>query len=495
MKDGKNSKKKSSEKKGKLVLVSNGEPYVHEKTEGGYKSKKLPGGLTTGLDPLMRKEKGLWIAWGRGNDDFEVVDKKNRVKVPDQNGYTLKRINLSEEEVNGFYYGFSNEIMWPICHNFIDKANFQHSYWETYQKVNRKYTEAVLDETGKNDMIWIHDYHLTLVPNMIRKERNNPKISLFWHIPWPSWEAFRTLPWKHEIMEGLLASDFIGFHTPQLLSNFLTCASKLGAEVNRGKATITYNNHKTLVSDIPLGVDFDELSSYQEKCITEKKCRDIKQHYHAEKLIFGVDRLDYTKGILQRLLAMERLFEKYPEYIGKATLVQRISPSRTRVDEYRKMRDEINKKIAEINGRFQKDEWVPIKYFHGSVPQEELLPYFSTADIALITPLIDGMNLVSKEYISVKENGILILSEFAGAAVALKDALTVNPYNIEEVADSIHNALEMPDKERDKRYQNMRDKVSRYDINWWRDVFLKSWENIYNQQTEEAVNDSISAIQ
>ncbi|MFP4016221.1 MAG: trehalose-6-phosphate synthase [Halanaerobiales bacterium] len=487
--------KKRSEQDGKLVLVSNGEPYVHEKNREGYKCTKVPGGLTTGLDPLMQNEKGLWIAWGRGNDDFEIVDENNRVKVPDENGYTLKRIKLSDEELNGFYYGFSNETMWPICHNFIDKANFRHNYWDTYQKVNRKYAEATLEESSEDDMIWVHDYHLTLLPAMIRKVRENAKISLFWHIPWPSWEAFSTLPWKHEIMEGLLASDFIAFHTPHLASNFLTCASRLGAEVNHGRSTVIFDKHKSMVSAIPLGVDYDGLSSYSKRCMTEENCRDIKQYYHAEKLIFAVDRLDYTKGILERLMAMERFFEKYPEYIGKVTLVQRISPSRTKVEEYRKMREEINKKIAEINGRFQIDEWVPIKYFHGSVPQEELLPYFQAADIALITPLIDGMNLVSKEYLSVKKNGILILSEFAGAAATLKEALKVNPYNIEEVADSIHYALEMPEDERNRRYQNLKDKVSRYDINWWRDVFLESWENIYDKNTEDAENESISAIQ
>ncbi len=479
---------------GKLVLISNGEPYVHEESEDGLSCRKLPGGLTTGLDPLMKKEKGLWIAWGRGDDDFKAVDNKNRVKVPDENGYTLKRVRLSKEELDGFYYGFSNETMWPICHNFIDKANFKHEYWSSYQNVNKKYAEATLEDTKENDLIWVHDYHLTLVPKLIRKKRNNAKISLFWHIPWPSWESFSTLPWKKEIMEGLLASDFIGFHTPHLVNNFLVCAGKLGGDINREKGTINYNGHKTVVTAIPLGVDYEELSSYRKKCDIEKNCKDIKEYYHAEKLIFGVDRLDYTKGILERLYAMERLFEKHPEYIGKVTLVQRVSPSRIKVDEYKRMREEINRKIASINGRFQIDEWVPIKYFHGSVPQKDLLPYFQAADIALITPLIDGMNLVSKEYLAVKENGVLILSEFAGAAETLKDALIVNPYNIEEVADSIHYGLEMPENERFERYSKLKNKISKYDINWWRDVFLQRWEKIYIDQEKGAENEAISVI-
>ncbi len=479
---------------GKLVLISNGEPYVHEESENGLSCRKLPGGLTTGLDPLMKKEKGLWIAWGRGDDDFKAVDDKNRVKVPDENGYTLKRVKLSKEELDGFYYGFSNETMWPICHNFIDKANFKHEYWSSYQDVNKEYAEATLEDTEENDLIWIHDYHLALVPKLIRKKRNNAKISLFWHIPWPSWESFSTLPWKKEIMDGLLASDFIGFHTPHLVSNFLVCAEKLGADINREKGTINYNGHITVVTAIPLGVDYENLSSYSKKCDIEKNCKDIKETYHAEKLIFGVDRLDYTKGILERLYAMERLFEKHPEYIGKVTLVQRVSPSRIKVDEYKRMREGINRKIASINGRFQIDEWVPIKYFHGSVPQKELLPYFQAADIALITPLIDGMNLVAKEYLAVKENGILILSEFAGAADTLQEALIVNPYNIEDVADSIHYGLEMPEKERLERYNKLKNKISKYDINWWRDVFLQRWERTYKDQEKGAVHEAIPII-
>ncbi|MFW6022877.1 MAG: alpha,alpha-trehalose-phosphate synthase (UDP-forming) [Halanaerobiaceae bacterium] len=483
-----------SKNNGKLVLISNGEPYVHEKTKEGLNCRKLPGGLTTGLDPLMKKEKGLWIAWGRGDDDFEAVDESNKVKVPDENGYTLKRIKLTEEELDGFYYGFSNETMWPISHNFIDKANFEHDYWDIYKSVNEKYAEATLEDTNEDDLIWVHDYHLTLLPGLIREKRENAKISLFWHIPWPSWESFSTLPWKKEILEGVLASDFIGFHTPHLVNNFITCAHKLGAKVDRDKGIVTYKGHKTYATAIPLGVDFESLSSYKEKCDIEKNCRDIKQHYKAEKLIFGVDRLDYTKGILERLLAMERLFHKYPEHKGKVTLVQRIAPSRTQVEEYIKMREEINRKISEINGRFQKDYWVPIKYFHGSVPQEELLPYFNAADIGLITPLIDGMNLVSKEYLAVKENGLLILSEFAGAAATLKEALIVNPYNIEEVADTLDKAIKMSDNEVEARYKKLKNRIQKYDINWWRDVFLKKWLEIYEDTDTGVEDDTLSAI-
>ncbi|MFW6270646.1 MAG: alpha,alpha-trehalose-phosphate synthase (UDP-forming) [Bacillota bacterium] len=463
----------------RLVLISNGEPYRHEKTEDDFKCTKLPGGLTTGLDPLMKKEKGLWIAWGRGEDDFKVLNENNSIKVPDQSGYTLKRISLSTEDVNDFYYGFSNEVMWPICHNFVDKANFKKEYWQSYKKVNKKYARAALEEITENDLIWIHDYHLTLVAKELKEKNNENKIALFWHIPWPAWEAFRTIPWKNEIMAGLLANDFFAFHTKDHVKNFLNCADKLGATVDFEKSYITYKGGKTYVSAIPLGVDYKNLSKALNDCEKDKDCENIKKYYHAEKIIFGVDRLDYTKGIYERLDAMEALYEKYPQYIGKVTLIQRISPSRSEVEEYQNMREEINRKIAAINGRFQIDQWQPIKYFHGSVPQKELYPYFQAADIALITPLIDGMNLVAKEYLSVKEDGVLILSKFAGAAENLKEALQVNPYNTEEVVEMIHKAIEMPAEERKKRYQNLRDKIATYDINWWRDTFLKKWKELY----------------
>ncbi|MFW6001536.1 MAG: alpha,alpha-trehalose-phosphate synthase (UDP-forming) [Halanaerobium sp.] len=462
----------------RLVLVSNGEPYKHVYKDNEVKMEKLAGGLTTGLDPMMQEGNGLWIAWGRGEADFEIVDKENKVKVPDESGYTLKRVNLTQEEQDGFYYGFSNEVMWPICHTFISRANYDEEYWQTYKKVNRKYADSIEEELQEDDLVWIHDYHLALVPAML-KENNDVNLSLFWHIPWPAWEAFRTIPWREEILKGLLASDFIGFHTDLFVYNFLNCAKKIGADVDFSTHEVSYKGNKTKVMSVPLGIDVDSFEELTEDKKYLKAADAVKESYGCEKLIFAVDRLDYTKGIEERLDGIARFFEKYPEYKGKVTVVQRIAPSRTEVEEYQIMKESIERKIAAINGKLQKDEWVPVKYFYGSVPQKDLLPYYKAADVGLITAVIDGMNLVAKEYAAVQDDGVLILSEFAGAAQYMDQALQVNPYHVEALADTIYQALEMDNAEKNQRLEKLQKNLRKYDINWWRDYFLENWLGYY----------------
>ena len=461
----------------RLVLVSNGEPYKHIFEDQEVKQQKLAGGLTTGLDPVMQEDNGLWIAWGRGEADFEVVDQENKVQVPDAEGYTLKRVKLSSEEKNGFYYGFSNEVMWPISHTFISKANFKEKYWQSYKKVNKKYADNIKEELKEDDLVWIHDYHLALVPGML--EDKEAKTALFWHIPWPAWEAFRTIPWRQEILEGMLAADFLAFHTDLFVYNFLSCAQKIGAEVDFSAREVYYQGSKTKVESVPLGIDYQRFSNLAQDQDYLKKARELKESYETEKLIFAVDRLDYTKGIEERLKGIDRFFEKYPQYKSKVTFVQRVAPSRTGIEEYQQMKERIEKKVAEINGKYQKDQWQPVKYFYGSVPQKKLLPYYKAADLALITALIDGMNLVAKEYLAVQDSGVLLLSEFAGAAEYLDSALKVNPYNTEELADSIFKGLEMSESEKRNRLQAAQADLREYDINWWRDYFLKEWVDSY----------------
>lgn len=464
----------------RLVLVSNGEPYKHVYEANELKLEKLAGGLTTGLDPMMQEDDGLWIAWGRGEADFAAADENNKLRVPDEDGYTLKRVELSEEEKNGFYYGFSNEIMWPISHTFISKANYRENYWQSYKKVNQKYAANVLEELQEDDLVWIHDYHLALLPGLLKEENSEVKTSLFWHIPWPAWEAFRTIPWRREILEGMLAADFLAFHTDLFVYNFLNCAKKIGAKVDFSEREIYYQGSKTKVESVPLGIDYQRFYNLSHDEDYLKKAREIKESYKTEQLMFAVDRLDYTKGIEERLKAVDRFFEKYPEYQGELTFVQRVAPSRTGIEEYQKMKERIDKKVAEINGKYQKDQWQPVKYFYGSVPQDELLPYYKAADLALITALIDGMNLVAKEYLAVQDSGVLLLSEFAGAAEYLDSAIKVNPYNIEEVADSIYQGLEMSAVERNKRLKSAQKDLQEYDISWWRNYFLKEWLNSYD---------------
>ncbi|MFW5992383.1 MAG: alpha,alpha-trehalose-phosphate synthase (UDP-forming), partial [Halanaerobiaceae bacterium] len=424
--------------------------------------------------------KGLWIAWGRGSSDFAVVNRENKVKVPDEDGYTLKRINLRKNEVEGFYYGFANEIMWPICHNLVTKARFVPEYWQKYRQVNKKYARAALDEMKNDDLIWIHDYHLTLVPGMIKEENPEAKIAFFWHIPWPPREAFTTIPWQKEILSKMMTADFLGFHTSQHVHNFMESAREIGAEVDFNRNLIKYNGHTSKALPVPLGIDYDSFKIGNDPEI-KSKARKLKENFHADRLIFGVDRLDYTKGILERLQAVDLLFSEHPQYRGSVTLVQRISPSRTRVQEYKNMRQEINQKVGDINGKYQQEDWVPIRYFRQSVPQEELLPYYRAADLALITPLVDGMNLVAKEYIAAQNDGVLILSKFAGAAEELQEAELVNPYHIHEVAETIHHSLQREKEARNQTMSKLKQKVKKHDLDWWRDKFMEEWMSLYDR--------------
>lgn len=458
----------------RLVVVSNAEPFQHVYEEGKVVQEKRAGGLTTGLDPMMKNSNNLWIAWGRGDADFEVTDESGRVKVPDEEtGYTLKRVKLSEEQINGFYYGFSNSSLWPICHSFPHKAQLDKSNWETYKRVNKKFAENVIEEVKPGDRIWIHDYQLALVPKMIRDELPNAKIALFWHIPWPPWETFGIIPSKQELVEGMLGADFIGFHTSWLVHNFLDTVYKLGGAASRGDNRARLNSNSAIVKDIPLGIDTNFFNKSQEQM---EKAEQLKQDFNCSKLVLSVDRLDYTKGIDRRMEAISTFFDKYPQYKGEVSFIERVSPSRSRVQEYKNMREKIERMIGQINGKLRGERWVPIRYFYQHLPQEELIPYYLSADIGLLTPLIDGMNLVAKEYVASREKGTLILSEFAGAAETLTEAIQVNPYNPEGVADALHQAISTPEDEQEKKFAKMKNKLNQMDIHWWRDRFLDEWD-------------------
>lgn len=466
----------------RLILVSNAEPFIHKLEGDEIVSEKLAGGLTTALDPLIKKFGGTWIAWGRGDADFEVLDSDGKVEIQEKEGsYELKRICLSEEEVDGFYLGFSNGLLWPTFHSFPEKstiADYRYSEqkWKIYRDVNQKYADAAIEEFKEGDLIWVHDYHLTLVPKMIREKCPKANIAFFWHIPWPSWEIFGNIPWRTEIMEGLLNCNFIGFHTAPLKNNFLSCAEKVGKKVNYEDSIVKMNESVTKVSSIPLGIDYDRFKSFAAEKSIQEEAQKLKRSISEEKIILGVDRLDYTKGIPQRLRAFELFLEENPEFQGEITLIQRIPPSRIRAREYKSILDKINRIIGEINGRFEKTEWTPIKSFHRFLPeQKQLIPYYIAADIALVTPLIDGMNLISKEWIASTDDGVLILSEFTGASEELKEAIQVNPYDTREMANGIEKALKMKEKERKSRLKKLKKRIRKNDLEWWRKKFMKRW--------------------
>jgi trehalose 6-phosphate synthase len=455
---------------GELVTVTNREPYMHEKSSEGVICKKSIGGVVSAIDSLMVSRGGTWIAWGSGKADFEIGDV---VEVPcDTPRYRLKRVKLSEKETELYYRGFCNRTLWPVFHLFTERAVFSTRYWKSYVKVNTKFAKATLDEAHDDSFVWVHDYHLSLVPSMIRSEAR--KIGFFWHIPWAPWSTFSKIPWRDEIFSGLLGSDLIGFHTMYYARNFLECAEELGYQVKRRQRVIYTGDRAVKVGVFPIGVNYQLFNEMKDKV------KSLRSKIRVEKLIFGLDRLDYTKGILERLLAFELFLENNPQWHGRVSLVQVATPSRTKVEEYRLMKREIDECVGRINGAYSTLNWTPVRYFYQTIPFETLVQYYKAADVALVTPIVDGMNLVVKEYIATKDAGVVILSEFAGAAEDLTEAIIVNPHDINAVAEAIKNAVEMGEEEKKRRFLALKRKVRRRDINWWIDRFFHEWEKLYS---------------
>jgi len=462
----------------RLIVVSNREPYIHKKIRGEIKCERAIGGLTSSLDAMMQSFNGIWIAWGSGSGDKEMSDSENRVLVPDDNPrYTLRRVWLSENEVSNYYYGFSNSVLWPLFHNFLDKVKLKRSYWNAYRRANRKFALSVLDELNPGDLIWIHDYHLCLLPHLIRNENEDSEIGFFLHTPWPPWEIFRTLPMRREILEGLLDSNILGFHTKNYVENFMQCVKEeFNCPVYMGKGMAEINGRKIRIGDFPIGIDAKEFSSISSFKRINQRAKIVRRRLNVRYVVFSIDRLDYTKGIPERLKAIERFFEKYPKFRKRVVFIQVANPSRTKVEEYKEMKRYVDELVGRINGRFRDFDWAPIHYLYRNISREEVIAYYLASDVALVTPLVDGMNLISKEFVSTKEkSGVLILSEFAGAAGQLNDAILANPYDFDEVAGVIKRALEMSNREKNRRLKVLKENVRNYDICWWLKKFFEEW--------------------
>jgi len=455
----------------RLLIVSNRTPYVLRMGKDGRRIEKTIGGMVSALEPVLLTQGGMWMGWGEGEVEREI----GSIYIPEEDPrYQVKFIALSQKDVTEFYYGFSNTVLWPLCHYFLGRCRFSTSQWKAYERVNRKFADSVLVELRDHDFTWVHDYHLALVPRLLREQKPRSRVAFFWHIPFPHPDVFRALPWRAEILQGLLGNDLLGFHLESYADNFLDCAAQiLKAEVDRTRRLVVYRGRRTAVRAFPVGVDVD----YHERIVrqpqTSHRAEKIRRDLHCEVMALGVERLDYTKGILERLWAVERFLELYSEFRRRFVLVQIAVPSRTRVEEYKRLKREIDETVGRINGRFSEVGWTPVRYLYRGIPHEELIAYYLAADLALVTPLRDGLNLAAKEYVAVKENGALILSEFAGAAVELPQALLVNPFNTEEVAQTIHRALHMTDGERRSRIAEMRDRVKTHDIHWWRKSFFE----------------------
>lgn len=477
-------------KGGRLIVVSNAEPYKHVRERGVTDCLKGMGGLVSALDPIMQDSGGLWIAWGNERADFEVVDESRKMMVPPEApAYTLKRVNLNEAERKKYYHGFSNSVLWPLFHNFLDKTQFEHSYWGAYNKVNKKFADAVLEEVKKDDVVWVQDYHLCLLPEMLKEENPDLKVGFFWHIPWCPWEIYRAMPWRGEILRGILSSDFVGFHTQRYVENFLSCAKKeLNCTVEK-ENLVLHQQHKSQIGAFPLGTDYEKYAKLSSRKDVVEMSERLKNKLNIEYIVYSKERLDYTKGAMHRLEAIEVFLEKYKRFHERVIFVLGITPSRTETRAYRKTKRAIDEHVGRINGKFQKANWVPIRYFYRYFSDALLVAYYKAADVMLVTPLIDGMNLAGKEYVASKNGslGTLILSEFAGAAEEMgSGALIVNPYNVSGVAATIKMALEMGNDEKRRRMDTLLKIVKERDLSWWLNCYFKEWMNVYTQDGQVA---------
>jgi trehalose-6-phosphate synthase len=462
---------------GHLFVVSNREPYAHQRNGRAVEVVVPPSGLVTALEPVLNACDGTWIAHGNGNADAEVVDAADRLRVPpDDPRYTLRRVWLSKEEEEGYYYGFANEGLWPLCHIAHTRPLFRAADWQYYQDVNRKFAAAVLEEieSVRKPVVLVQDYHFALLPRLIKEQRPDARVAIFWHIPWPNPEAFGICPWQRQLVDGLLGADLIGFHIQSHCNNFLETVDRVvESRVDWEHFSVLRQDHRTIVRPFPVSVDFvgDDAaeSDHHGFNYLERSALLRSLGVEATFMGIGVDRVDYTKGILERFLAIERFLEKYPSYQGKFTFVQIGAPSRTHIKRYHDLLAEVEAEAERINWRFQSGSWKPIVFLKRQHSHEEIEPYYRAAALCLVTSLHDGMNLVAKEFAAARrdERGVLILSQFTGAARELRDALLVNPYDIDQTAEAIRAALEMEPEEKQMRMHRMRELIKEHNIYRW----------------------------
>jgi len=457
-----------------FLVVSNREPYIHNFSGGEIVYRVPASGLTVALDPVMQACGGTWIAHGSGDADRKVVDKEGKVGIPPENPrYALKRLWLSREEEDGYYFGFANEALWPLCHNAYTKPVFEEADWEAYKKVNETFARSVLEEVGdKKAFVFIQDYHLTLLPRLIKDKNPDIITAQFWHIPWPHREAFHICPWEEEILQGLLGNDLLGFHIRHHCNNFLDTVDRaIEAKVDWERYEVTCGGGKTAVRFFPISVDFGALSRFAQSQEVEARAKEFREQLDLDGKIVGVgfDRLDYTKGIPDRLRAMGRFLERYPDYREKVVFIQGGVPSRIRISDYKKLSKEIDRMEEETNSRWATGGWKPIIYLREHQSQTALMALRRLADFFVVSSLHDGMNVVAKEFVASRfdEDGVLILSPFTGSARELTDAVFANPYATDQFAEAIKTAVEMPKTERRRRMRKMRQVVRENNIYKW----------------------------
>ena len=471
----------------RMVMVSNREPFIHVK-DGKKISFYVPAsGMVTAIDPIMQACGGIWIAHGSGNADRLVVNKKDEVLVPpDEMKYTLKRVWLTEQDNKGYYLGFSNEGLWPLFHLAHTRPTFRKTDWDDFRRVNEKFAGSVLSAIRQTEdpIVLIQDFHLALLPSLVKNKRPDAIIGIFWHIPWVSAESFSICPWKKEILDGMLGADLIGFHTQQYCNNFVdTVGRELESLIDYDRFAVTRNEHTSFIKAFPISIAFTNgiRDNTQGKLLQGDERDVIKKLGVSYKFLgVGVDRMDYTKGIIERLKGIDLFLRKYPSFHEEFTFIQIAAPSRSEVEKYREFAEQVKNEAARINSEHGNQKWKPIVLLYEQHTHEEINLLFQQANFCLVTSLHDGMNLVAKEFVAARNDGkgVLILSQFAGAAKELKDAIIINPYNGEQTADAIYQALTMSASEQQLRMEKMREVVKNYNIFRWSAEFLRSLINI-----------------
>ena len=457
-----------------VLIVSNREPYIHEKRQGKVEVRFPASGLVTALEPIMRACSGTWIAHGGGSADRETVDKNDHVQVPPgAPSYQLRRVWLTPEEEKGYYYGFANEGIWALCHIAHVRPVFRSEDWEQYVKVNEKFAGAVVEEAKTDDpVVLVQDYHFALLPKMIRERLPKATVITFWHIPFPNPEVFGICPWREQLLEGMLGSSILGFHTRFHCHNFMDSVDRfLESRIDRDTSTVTHGGQLTAVKNYPISIEYPNKWLKTQKSVPD--CRDAVRRLNdlpRERLLgVGVDRLDYTKGILERFRSVERLLELRPEWVGRFTFVQIAAPSRSSIEEYQHFDAKVRELAAKINLRFGREGYQPILLKVEHHEPQDVYEYYRAAELCFVSSLHDGMNLVAKEFIAARDDdrGVLVLSQFTGAARELPEALIVNPYDIDQCAEALHVALSMGPEEQKNRMRNMRGYISEFNVFRW----------------------------
>jgi trehalose 6-phosphate synthase len=474
----------------RIVILANREPYIHQHAaSGGIEVQHPASGLVTALEPIMRACSGVWIAHGSGNADRETVDRNDHVRVPPgEESYHIRRVWLSEEELQGYYFGFSNEGLWPLCHMAHARPVFRAEDWHQYSIVNQKFADAVCKEVDSKDpIILVQDYHFALAPAMIRKRLPAATVIVFWHIPWPNAEQMGICPWRNEILEGLLGSSILGFHTQLHCNNFLDSVDRyLETRRDQEQNAVVMQGHRTLVRPYPIALEWPvhwvETADSVEDCRAQV-WRDFGLKPDA-LLGIGVDRLDYTKGVEERLLAVELMLERHPEFRGRFSFAQLAAPSRTKIERYRLLNETIEQLAERINQRFGKKDYKPIIMLRTHHEPPEVFRFYRAADLCFVSSLHDGMNLVAKEFVAARTDlkGVLVLSEFTGAARELTEALIVNPYDQEECCEALATALTMPEDEQRDRMRSMRSILVQFNVYRWAGKMLVDAARLRNQE-------------